>query len=392
MRVARLLIVLGVLLPVAAHAALININTADAALLDTLPGIGPAYAARIVDYRTQHGLFARIEDIQNVSGIGPSIYAQIAPLITVGSANSSSTAPASSTSNSPTPTSPSASSYEPPPATLYLDVSGSPDAVLEAPFRVSARAMTKNGVADPAAQISWSFGDGSSSMGSAVEKVYRYAGTYLVVAQASDGSAKARGELIVTVKPAQVRLLIAPGDGITIVNDSEARLDLSGWRLMADTGSFRIPEGTTLLPQTNVLFPFAITNLPVTLGATLLYPDGVLAASSASYPYVTDDPVPAAVAVSVPPLPEQPSPANARSTSIQAVEFTNQIEDLQAHEKGIVAPAAATELAAAGAASPAASASTSSENKSSAPGLFRSPWTLGFLSVMALAGGAFILL
>ncbi len=79
------LFALAILLPVVLHAAaLVNINTASAALLDTLPGVGPAKAAAIVDYRTKHGPFASITDIQKVKGIGSgSTYAKIAPLITV---------------------------------------------------------------------------------------------------------------------------------------------------------------------------------------------------------------------------------------------------------------------------------------------------------------------
>lgn len=51
-------------------AALVNLNTADAATLETLPGIGPALAARIIEYRESHGPFAAVEDITDVSGIG----------------------------------------------------------------------------------------------------------------------------------------------------------------------------------------------------------------------------------------------------------------------------------------------------------------------------------
>lgn len=81
------LLLLTLLFPVFVYAATININTADASLLDTLQGIGPTKAAAIVDYRSKHGPFAKIEDIQNVSGIGPATFANIKGSITVGVAN-----------------------------------------------------------------------------------------------------------------------------------------------------------------------------------------------------------------------------------------------------------------------------------------------------------------
>lgn len=63
---------------------LININTADAAELDKLPGIGPALAERIIQYRMEHGLFLQPEDLKKVSGIGNKTYAKMADLVTVG--------------------------------------------------------------------------------------------------------------------------------------------------------------------------------------------------------------------------------------------------------------------------------------------------------------------
>ncbi len=62
----------------------ININTATAAELETLPRIGPTMAQRIVEYREANGPFQTIEDIQNVPGIGPTTFAGIEDLITVG--------------------------------------------------------------------------------------------------------------------------------------------------------------------------------------------------------------------------------------------------------------------------------------------------------------------
>jgi competence protein ComEA len=63
---------------------LVNINTADQATLESLPGVGPTLAQKIIDYRTQNGLFQQIEDIDDVPGVGPATYAKIKDLITVG--------------------------------------------------------------------------------------------------------------------------------------------------------------------------------------------------------------------------------------------------------------------------------------------------------------------
>jgi competence protein ComEA len=63
---------------------LIDINTASTTELEELPGIGPTTAQKIVEYREQNGPFISIEDIINVSGIGPGTYERIKDLITVG--------------------------------------------------------------------------------------------------------------------------------------------------------------------------------------------------------------------------------------------------------------------------------------------------------------------
>ena len=61
----------------------ININLADADVLKTLPGIGPAKAEAIVKYREETGRFENTEDIKNVSGIGDSLFENIKELISV---------------------------------------------------------------------------------------------------------------------------------------------------------------------------------------------------------------------------------------------------------------------------------------------------------------------
>jgi len=63
---------------------LININTASQPELESLPGIGPTTAQKIIAYREANGPFINPEDIINVSGIGPGTYERIKDLITVG--------------------------------------------------------------------------------------------------------------------------------------------------------------------------------------------------------------------------------------------------------------------------------------------------------------------
>lgn len=61
----------------------VNINTATQAQLETLPGIGPSTATKIISYRKEKGKFTKIEDIKEVSGIGDSKFEKIKDSITV---------------------------------------------------------------------------------------------------------------------------------------------------------------------------------------------------------------------------------------------------------------------------------------------------------------------
>jgi competence protein ComEA len=67
----------------ATAAAQVNLNAATMSQLQTLPGIGPATAQRIMDYREQNGGFTRVEELMNVRGIGEVSFLKLKALVTL---------------------------------------------------------------------------------------------------------------------------------------------------------------------------------------------------------------------------------------------------------------------------------------------------------------------
>lgn len=67
----------------ASAGAPVNLNTATAAQLESLPGIGKSTAERILEYRQKNGGFKKIEDLMNVRGIGEKSFLKMKGLITV---------------------------------------------------------------------------------------------------------------------------------------------------------------------------------------------------------------------------------------------------------------------------------------------------------------------
>lgn len=67
----------------AASAGLVELNSATVAELQTLPGIGPALAERIVEWRSENGRFAAPAELQQVRGIGPKMMERLTPLVRV---------------------------------------------------------------------------------------------------------------------------------------------------------------------------------------------------------------------------------------------------------------------------------------------------------------------
>lgn len=228
------------------------------------------------------------------------------------------------------------------------------------------------------ALVTWSFGDGMRRTGASVFHEYYGSGEYLAIVRAttSDGG-DALTEIIMTVKDASIKITLVSSRGITLANNDSRTLDLSLWRLSMGGQEFKIPENTQILAGRTILFPSQVIELPVADSVSLLYPSGEVADA---YPPAAVSQVGSSV---------QPSPGVVGYEVVQAVEplAANKVEpiigtaaNIRDNEEAVNAPAAATELAAAGAVA----------QNSFFSNIFHSPWTLGFLSIVALAGGAFI--
>jgi competence protein ComEA len=59
----------------------VDVNTATLAELDSLPGVGPVLAQRILDWRAQNGRFTAVDELGEVSGIGDAVLARLRPLV-----------------------------------------------------------------------------------------------------------------------------------------------------------------------------------------------------------------------------------------------------------------------------------------------------------------------
>jgi len=69
--------------PSATPSSPVNINTATQTQIETLPGIGPKVAQRIIEYRQKNGQFKKVEDLMNVKGIGEKSFLKLKPYLTV---------------------------------------------------------------------------------------------------------------------------------------------------------------------------------------------------------------------------------------------------------------------------------------------------------------------
>jgi len=247
----------------------------------------------------------------------------------------------------------------------------------DTPF--TARVYDSNGNRRSDVHISWSFGDGGRRTGESVYHSYYEPGEYIVIAHATtpDGG-DAFEKRNITVLDASIKITGITTRGISLTNGGQRSLDLSLWRLVMGGKEFKIPENTQILAGRTILFPAQVIQLPLADSASLLYPSGE---TSTTYP-----PMPAY---------RQPSQPVSSFNNVQAARLdeapTRQVEPVinsglnkTTYENETVSAPTTTPntVAAVGAALPPLSEGEPAQSS----GIFRSPWFLGLLGVIALAG------
>ncbi len=245
---------------VSAQSSLVNINTASLEELDTLPGIGPVIAQRILDYRTLNGPFSQIEEIKEVSGIGDSVFEDIRGLITVGTVNVVEQNGAQNTNSNQQETSPSTSAsglvvQEGVDYKIILDKEkiGSVGSPID--FRA------KHNIKDKRIAIAWTFGDGSMAYGQNVSHVYEYPGEYVVVASANLLGDKISARMSVNIVPNTLSITHASPQRIEITNTGKNEISLNVKELNANGRSFVFPEETIIKGGQKISFSNKVTGL-----------------------------------------------------------------------------------------------------------------------------------
>lgn len=275
----------ALLVPVFAY-ALVDINTASVAELDTLPGIGPTLAQRIVDYRTANGPFATTADIKNVSGIGESTYNNLKDLITVSSGSTPQQSPpadqgATTTAAAATVSTPvyaPVPSYVPPPTpTLFADAGEDRTVIVGAHVEYEGRAYNKDKEYVENARFHWNFGDGATAEGASVLHHYEYPGTYVAVLSIAKDRESVSDRIIVRAEPAQLGFTVSQDGSVTIENAAGRDIDLSRWVVRAFLREFLLPEDTIVLAGSSIRISPKLLGFFAGLEAELAYPNGALA-------------------------------------------------------------------------------------------------------------------
>lgn len=275
MRYCRALVICLILLCPFSALALVNINTASLDELDTLPGVGPSTAEKIVAARP----FSSTSEIQNVQGIGgpgSKTYEDIIGLITV---NGGTTVVLEDEDEPDTESTDDVSVDSG--KEVHEPVNG---LLIKAPTIAFAGQLVEfdvnptDGTDDRLVRYSWNFGDGSISAEKSPRHQYPHPGTYVIVVESYFQKQAKVARREISVVPLALELTPVTGGGLSVKNAGVYEVDLSDLTI-SSLGEFVFPKHTILLPGKSLVIESvsgSTAQLKDVAGKTLAYGTAVV--------------------------------------------------------------------------------------------------------------------
>jgi competence ComEA-like helix-hairpin-helix protein len=274
----------------------VNINTANATELDTIPEVGPATAAKIIAYRETIGPFLVIEDIMKVSGIKQASFDKMKDFITVengssggvtgggaGTTTATSTDSGGGTATTTTATTTTIvntiysvhyiqedlSSYSEP---TTFEISAGRDRLgyVDSPVNFVAKYKVSGDLQNNKCGYIWNFGDGIAEPGEKVEHIYKYVGDYNVILNGTCDSWQAVSRTTVRIVEAKISIKEKEGGAIEIFNQGDYEVNLFNWKISAGDYNYVFPMDTIISANKAVTFPAEYLKIPTTINEVVL--------------------------------------------------------------------------------------------------------------------------
>lgn len=241
-----------ILLCPASALALVNINTATLDELDTLPGVGPATAQKIIDARP----FSSVGDIEQVAGIGgpgTKTYDDIIGLITVSGGTTVTTEEEDESEDNDT-TSTQTSQTKSSDKKVVYPVTGlkitAPE-VAHVNELIEFSALPSDGRKDRLVRYHWNFGDGTTADTASPTHSYKYPGTYVVIVESYYLKEEKVTRHEIEVLPLKMSLSTDVLGAVTVTNNGDEEINLYGMTVGGHNG-FTFPKYSILMPGKSI--------------------------------------------------------------------------------------------------------------------------------------------